>query len=67
MRITIDPEGAEYTVYELMKLSADIQEAWTRMGRGMVEVYTMNFKNAKLSDNVPNQENQMLNANPGDI
>jgi hypothetical protein len=67
LKITIDPEGAEYTDYDLMSLAVSIQKAWESLGRGMIEVYSMNFNNAINTDNKQNQEIQMLKAKTGDI
>jgi hypothetical protein len=41
MKITIDPEGAEYTAPELMTLFSRIQEAWMLSDRGLIEVFSM--------------------------
>jgi hypothetical protein len=70
MRITIDTEGAEYSNYDLMKLSHNIQECWDKMGRGLKEVYSMNidtFKYQEIEKNKQKQEKAMQKAKTGDI
>jgi hypothetical protein len=73
MRIIIDPEDADYTPFELISLSADIQKVWESTGRGMKEVFSMTINKhlgikgepAKLSQQ--EKENTMLKANAGDM
>lgn len=70
MKITIDTEGAEYDNFELMRFSQEIQECWSKMGRGLKEVYSMNidtFKYQEIEKNKQKQEKAMQKANTGDI
>jgi hypothetical protein len=52
LKITIDTEGVEYDPLELMALSYEIQISWIKMGRGLSEVFSMNFDTTKYQEKV---------------
>jgi len=70
MKITIDTEGANYDILELMGLAEKIQTEWMKMGRGLKETYSMSFDTNKYQETIKDKQkqgNDMLKANIGDI
>lgn len=70
MKITIDTEGAKYENLELMALAHEIQRSWIKMGRGLSEVFSMNFDTTKYQEKFllkQKQEKTMRKAKAGGI